>query len=298
MLCHSKHDLQSRLCNLTAVATDLLWDHKSISTFGFIPSKIGIYCVPMNLPSDNGTYQTIQVQLQDTQGRPAKDPQTDVNINLFSSQPTIGVVSSTITIPFGKTQATGNLTVTNSPGETAITAQASGYTTGLTSIVTNLIDYSPLQITLTSNRNSVTNAYTTSIMAYITANSVPVTGATISFASNKGGSFGIIAEQGNGNYNVSFIAPKFFYSNQLHHYGKRLKTWLFKCTRNNSDSCRTRSRPTAIPTPTPTATPTPTSTPTRTLTATPATLTFKITDEQGNPLNNTLLLRLSNQLEP
>ena len=31
---------------LTAVATDLLWDHKTISTFGFIPSKLAIYCVP------------------------------------------------------------------------------------------------------------------------------------------------------------------------------------------------------------------------------------------------------------
>ncbi len=274
---------------LTAVATDLLWDHKSISTFGFIPSKIGIYCVPMNLPSDNGTYQTIQVQLQDTQGRPAKDPQADVNINLFSSQPTIGVVSSTITIPFGKTQATGNLTVTNSPGETAITAQASGYTTGLTSIVTNLIDYSPLQITLTSNPNSVTNAYTTSIMAYITANSVPVTGATISFASNKGGSFGIIAEQGNGNYNVSFTAPSFSTATSCTITASGSKPGYLSAQGTTQIAVAPDPDQTAIPTPTPTATPTPTSTPTQTLTATPATLTFKITDEQGNPLNNTLV---------
>ncbi len=127
---------KSGSATITAVATDLLWDHQSISTFGFIPSKLGIYCVPINLPADNKTYQAIQVQLQDAQGRPAKDPQADVNINLFSSQPTIGVVSSTLTIPFGQTQATGNLTVTNAPGTTAITAQASGYTTGQTSITT------------------------------------------------------------------------------------------------------------------------------------------------------------------
>ena len=52
----------------------------------------------------------------------------------------MGIVSSTLTIPFGKTQASGNLSVTNSPGTTSITAQTSGYTTGQTAITTYLID--------------------------------------------------------------------------------------------------------------------------------------------------------------
>jgi len=62
---------------------------------------------------------------------------------------------------------------------------------------------------LTANPNSVTNAYTTSITAYITANGAPVTGTTLSFASNNGGLFGTTAEQGNGYYNVTFTAPSF-----------------------------------------------------------------------------------------
>ena len=137
--------------SLTAVASNLLRDQQTMTTTGFVPSKLAVYCVPTNLPADASSYQTIQVQLQDSQGRPAKDPQADVSVNLFSSLPTVGLVSSTLTIPFGKTQATGTLTVTNAPGTITITAQASGYTTGQALITSYLIDYSPLQITVTAN---------------------------------------------------------------------------------------------------------------------------------------------------
>jgi hypothetical protein len=283
---------KSGSATITAVATDLLWDYQSISTFGFIPSKLGIYCVPVNLPADNKTYQAIQVQLQDAQGRPAKDPQADVNINLFSSQPTIGVVSSTLTIPFGKTQATGNLTVTNAPGTTTITAQASGYTTEQTSITTALIDYSPLQITLTANPTSITNAYTTSITAYITANGASVTGATLSFASNNGGSFGTTAEQGNGYYNVSFTAPSFSTTTSCTITASGSKTSYLSAQGTTQITVSPGPAPAATQTPIPTATPAPTATPTPTSTPTQtqtATLTFKITDEQGTPLNDTLV---------
>jgi len=278
---------KSGTATITAVATDLLWDHQLISTFGFIPSKLSIYCVPINLPADNKTYQAIQVQLQDAQGRPAKDPQADVNVNLFSSQPAVGVVGSTLTIPFGKTQATGNLTVTNAPGTTAITAQASGYTTVQTSISTTLIDYSSLQITLTSNPSNVNNGYTTTITAYVTANGVSVTGATISFSSNNGGSFGSIAEQGNGYYNVSFNAPSFSATTSCTITASGSKTGYISAQGTTQLTVVPAPAPTASPTPAPNATPTPT--PTSTATITPATLTFKIIDDHGNPLNNTLV---------
>lgn len=127
--------------NVTAVANDYPLTNQSISTFGFIPSKLAVYCIPTNLPSDGQTYQTIQVQLQDSQGRPAKSTETGVNVMLSSSQPSVGIVTSALTIPFGQTQATGNLTVTNTTGNTSITAQASGYTTGQTTVTTSPIDY-------------------------------------------------------------------------------------------------------------------------------------------------------------
>ncbi len=272
---------------LTAVATDLLWDHKTINTFGFIPSKLAIYAIPSSLPADGTTYPIIQVQLQDSQGRPAKDPQTDVNVNLFSSQPTVGVVTSTLTIPFGKTQATGEFTATNAPGVNTITAQSSGYTTGQAQITTYFIDFASLQITVTGNPTSVNNGNTTAITAYITANGSPVTGATVSFTSNNGGSFGTTAEQGNGYYNVSFTAPSFSTTTSCTITASGSKTGYLSAQGTTQITVIPTSASTATPTPTPTpgANPTPTPAPTATL----AVLTFKITDEQGNPLNDTIV---------
>ncbi len=175
------------------------------------------------------------------------------------------------------------LTVTNAPGTTSITAQASGYTTAQTSITTNLIDYSPLQITLTANPTTVYNGYTSTITAHVTANGAPVTGATVSFASNNGGTFGSITEQGNGYYNVTFTAPSFSVTTSCTITASGSKTGYL--------SAQGTSQVTVNPAPAPTVTPTPTPTATTNQTATPITptITLQITDSQGNPLNDTLV---------
>ena len=126
--------------NITAVANDFPLTYQIISTCGFIASKLAIYCLPSSLPSDGNVYQTIQVQLQDNLGRPAKSAGAETNVKLFSSQPTVGTVNSILTIPLGKSTAFGNLTLTYTPGNTTITAQVSGYTTGQTTLSTYLID--------------------------------------------------------------------------------------------------------------------------------------------------------------
>ena len=126
--------------NITAAANNFPLTYQTISTSGFIASKLAIYCLPPSLPSDGNTYQTIQVQLQDTLGRPAKSTGAEANIKLFSSQPLVATVSSMLTIPIGKSTVLGSLTLTYSPGNTTITAQASGYTTGQTTLSTYLID--------------------------------------------------------------------------------------------------------------------------------------------------------------
>jgi hypothetical protein len=272
---------KSGTTTITAVGTNLTTAQQAITTTGFIPSKLAVYCVPSSLPSDNAIYQAIQVQLQDSQGRPAKDPQADVSVNLFSSQPTVGVVSSTLTIPFGKTQATGTFTVTNAPGTNTITAQASGYTTGQAQITTYLIDFSTLQITVTANSTNVNNGYNTEITAYVTANGAPITGATITFTSNNGGTFTTTTEQGSGYYNTTFTAPSYSKTTTCTITASGSKTGYL------SAQGTTQITVTPAPTATPTPTPTPTSTPTPTINT--GTITLRIEDSQGNPLNNTIV---------
>jgi hypothetical protein len=193
------------------------------------------------------------------------------------------------------------LTVTNAPGTTAITAQASGYTTATTSITTSLIDYSPILITLTATPNTVYNGYTSTITANVTANGAPITGATISFASNNGGTFGSTTEQGNGYYNVSFTSPSFSATTSCTVTASGSKTGYLSAQGTTQVTVNPAPAPTASPTPTPTATPVPTTTPTATPTPTPSpsptpttaptaqTITLQITNNQGTPLNDTLV---------
>lgn len=150
--------------NITAVANDFPSTAQTINTIGFIASKLAIYCLPTSLPSDGKTYQTIQVQLQDPQGRPAKNTATEANIRLFSSQPTVAAVSPMLTIPLGKSTATGNLTLTYTQGNTTITAQASGYTTGQTTIPVHLIDVYPISATAGPNGTISPNGNITTML--------------------------------------------------------------------------------------------------------------------------------------
>jgi hypothetical protein len=234
---------------LTAVATDLLRSQQAVSTVGFTPSKLAVYCAPSVLASDNGTYQTIQVQLQDSQGRPAKDPQADVNLNLFSSQPTVATVSSTLTIPFGQTQATGTIAVSNAPGSTSITAQASSYTTGQGTLTTYIIDFLPIQVTATPDSTTLTNGQKTNITVTLSADNNLVTGATLKFSSDNGGSFTTCTDQGNGSYKTIFTAPSFTKSTTCTLTASASKTGYI----TSQATVQITVQPATSPTPTPTA---------------------------------------------
>ena len=275
---------------ITAVGTNLQRDQESITTTGFVPSQLAVYCVPSILPSDNATYQAVVVQLQDSQGRPAIDPESNVIVNLFSSQPTVGSVTSTLTIPFGSTQATGDLTVTNTPGSTTITAQAPGYTTSQAKITTYLIDYSTLTITLSSNPQSVTSGNTTQITAYVNVNGNPITGATVTCASDNGGSFSTTTEHGNGYYSINFTAPSFSQSTTCTITASASKTGYLSS--QSTATITVLPTPVVTPTPTPTIAPTPTPTPTPTPSGSNSsvgTLTLRVLDNKDNPLSGTLV---------
>ena len=118
---------------LTAAATGYVAATQTITATGYTASKLAVYCAPSSLPSDNGVYPTVQVQLQDTTGRPAKAP-SDLTVSLFSSQPSVAVVGPNVKIAMGQTCTTGALTVTKTAGQATVTAQASSYVTAQTAI--------------------------------------------------------------------------------------------------------------------------------------------------------------------
>ncbi len=195
---------------ITAAATDLTTDTETITTIGPIPSKLAVYCNPSTLPADAREYNAIQVQLQDTSGKPALDPNGDVTVSLFSSDPTIGTVPTALTIPYGETYATTTFTSTYVASLTSITAQASGYTTGQGQMRTYLIDQSSLTVTVTSDPNTVVSGKQTNITAYVTdPGGNPTPDATVKFTSSGGGTFSTVKTLGFGYYTSMFTAPYF-----------------------------------------------------------------------------------------
>ncbi len=98
------------------------------SDISYNPTKLEISVNPPSLPADNSTYNCIFVQLQDTNGNPARALQ-DTTISLSTSITEIGTVDQTATIPKGATYTTANFYATFTPGTTIITAAATGYAT-------------------------------------------------------------------------------------------------------------------------------------------------------------------------
>ena len=79
------------------------------------PTQLKIYVSPPNIPSDNSAYNCISVQLQDSNGNPAR-AQQDTTISLSSSLTEIGTVDPSINIQNGATYATANFYTTFTPG--------------------------------------------------------------------------------------------------------------------------------------------------------------------------------------
>ncbi len=201
---------KSGTTTITATATDLKTTQETLTTVGNTPTKLGVYTVPASLPADYQTFQAIQVQLQDSSGKPAKDPNGDITVSLFSSTADAGdVATQELTIPFGQTSAKGKFTTTYTANSTTITAQVSNYATGTAKITTYLIDQFSLKVSLVPDLNPIAPGKNTTVRAYVTyEGKQPASGVKITFNSTKGGNFTTPAYEGNGTYTTVFTAPK------------------------------------------------------------------------------------------
>ena len=193
---------------ITAAASGYITGQSSITTVGPIPSKLMVYSVPSYLPADGGFYDAVLVQLQDSDGTPAKDSVGDIKMDLFSSKPEVGNVSLTMIIPFGKTYSIARFFSTYTGGSTTITAMTPGYTSGQVTVTTYLIDMYPLSVSVTAYPTIINSIQQTTIRVYVTYHGHgPAPGATIKLTSNKGGSFSPITDERNGYYMSVFTAP-------------------------------------------------------------------------------------------
>lgn len=193
---------------ITAAAANFESGEAALTTVGPIPSKLAVYCVPQSIPADNRSYDTVLVQLQDSGGNPAKDPSGDVSVNLFSSIPEAGNVSSTTVIPYSKTYSTASFFSTYTAGTTSITALTSNYETGQTTVTTYLIDQYNLNVSVTAQPTTVSSNEQVALKVCVTYNGLsPAPDITVKLTSDNEGIFSAITDEGNGYYDSNFTAP-------------------------------------------------------------------------------------------
>lgn len=120
---------------ITAAAPGLQTGISGIATSGTLPETLAISAYPPTLPADGKSYEALLIELQDSQGVPALAP-SDVSVTLTSAAPEIGVLTSEVIIPSGKTHAIVNFQTTTTSGSTMVTATTSGYSSGTVQVQT------------------------------------------------------------------------------------------------------------------------------------------------------------------
>ncbi len=100
------------------------------------PKKLMVYAYPDKLLPSPAEEANIVVELQDILGKTARAPE-DIEVSLSSSNTFAGnILDGKVTIPKGKTYVIARFKPSNIPGSTVITASASGYESGSTTIST------------------------------------------------------------------------------------------------------------------------------------------------------------------
>ncbi len=252
----------------------------SITTRGPTPTKIAVYCVPSSLPADKQTYPALKVQLQDSSGRPAIDPNGDpltgTSVFLFSSEPDAGTATSKVIIPYGQTYTTADFFSTFVAGSTTLTAQASNYATGQATMRTYIIDPIFLNVSTSISQPSVTAGNPVAILARVTYNGTDAaTGTVPVFSSNKPGNFTTPIETDGGVYTTVFTPQKSSTQISCIIVANASKTGYLSTASEvtltviPSETPKPSGTPTRTPTPTQTLRPTPTPSSTRTPTPSP-----------------------------
>ncbi|MEM2126909.1 MAG: carboxypeptidase-like regulatory domain-containing protein [Candidatus Bathyarchaeia archaeon] len=197
---------------ITAAASGYATGQASITTVGPVPSKLVVYPVLPALPADGNSSEVIVVQLQDPGGTPAKDPEGEVAVDLFSSVSEVGLVTQRVIIPYGGTHAVARFYSTYTPGQTTITAIAPGYTSGQASVTIHLIDPIQLKVSLSALPEMINSSGSVYLKINVTYEGrSPVKAASLKLLSDIGGEFTKVREEGGGIYTANYTAPQVYH---------------------------------------------------------------------------------------
>lgn len=101
---------------------------------------------PPILPADGGSYSSVVIQLENLSSDTPYIPASNVVVQLSSSSPQTGTVPSSVTLAAGQLFEVVNFTTTTLPGQTVISAIASGYEVGSLTLTTKTVGGMPVAL--------------------------------------------------------------------------------------------------------------------------------------------------------
>jgi hypothetical protein len=109
----------------------------AVGTPPTVATGITLSVIPTRLPADGNTYPALVVTLTDKGGYPSLALNATI-VYLSSSQQNVATIPSSVTIPAGEGFVVADVTTTQTPGTTTITASASGIRYSQVVVATNI----------------------------------------------------------------------------------------------------------------------------------------------------------------
>jgi len=148
---------------ITATATNIISDQEQITSVGLSPSLLTLSLSPRILPATGETFPALTVGLEASNGEPANTP-ANSTVRVFSSNPKVLPINTSVTIPEGYSSILVPLTTTASPGVASITVSGPGYSSASTTLTTAAPGPSGLRLSLSPQPGIETPLNPVSIM--------------------------------------------------------------------------------------------------------------------------------------
>jgi len=148
-------------------------------------TNLGVYTSPKMILGDGQPYSSIVVQLQDSKGNPEKtDVPITVRLSILNSS--VGSIPQQVVISPGNTYAQIELQSSLLAGTTNVTAVATGFESGQTSITSFLL---PLQVSSSILAARLLPGQRTNVSVLVTSDGNPISGADVNWSAGSGAFF-------------------------------------------------------------------------------------------------------------
>ena len=143
------------ISSLIALLAIPLLPSRAASPSAAMVEGINLLARPPILPADGGVYSSLVLQLVNTSSSVPIIPDANITVQLTSSNPQTGTVPSSVLFPAGQAYVVVPFQTTTSPGNTTVSAFASGYEPANLRLATQELGGIPIALNVTVSPDQI-----------------------------------------------------------------------------------------------------------------------------------------------